>query len=64
MLQFMPFVIDIVWAAVGYHVAQQKGKNATLWGVLCFLFGLVALIVLLWKKPEPAVMEAQLTQTG
>jgi hypothetical protein len=57
-------IAGLVMAAIGYHVAGRKGKNTTLWTVLCFFFGVIPLIVLLCKKPEPAVVEAQGIQTN
>lgn len=38
-------VIEILFAFACYSVARSKGHSPVLWGVLGFLFGLIALII-------------------
>jgi hypothetical protein len=53
------FFIGIIFAAICYTVAGQKGKNVTLWAVLGFFFGFIPLIILLIMKPEPGSPKAR-----
>ncbi len=41
------FAIAIAIAYVCYRIAEGKGRNGALWGVLGFFFPLIALIIVL-----------------
>jgi hypothetical protein len=44
-----------IWALVArwvYKDAEERGMDAVLWAVLVFLFGLIALIIYLVKRPS------------
>jgi Short C-terminal domain len=36
----------LIWAAVGANMAKKRGRSETVWGVVCFVIGLVGVIVL------------------
>lgn len=48
----MELLIWLLFGVACYVLAQEKGKNPILWGVLGALFGIFALIVLALMKPE------------
>ena len=50
-------IIWAVFAVAGYFVAQSKNRNSVGWAVLCFLFGIFALVPLLCVKALPASKE-------
>lgn len=46
-------IIWAVFAVAGYFIAQSKNRNTVGWAVLCFAFGIFALIPLLCLKTLP-----------
>ena len=38
---------------LGVYLAGKKNRDQFGWGLLCFLFGLVPLVILLFLKPLP-----------
>jgi len=40
-----------LFAWAGYSLAKRKNRNATMWAVLCGLFGIIPLIVILALGP-------------
>lgn len=36
----------ILWSITGYRIAKRKGRNAVVWALMGFLFGILALILL------------------
>jgi hypothetical protein len=45
-LPLIELVVGIVCAYVCYRIAIGKGRGGTLWAVLGFFFGLIALIII------------------
>ena len=48
----MELLIWLLFGVACYALAQEKGKNPLLWGVLGALFGIFALIVLAFLPNE------------
>ena len=51
-----PLMVIFTWYAIlftslAYDIAKEKGENSILWGVLTFLFGIIAMIILLCLTP-------------
>lgn len=40
------FFMNLVTSAFGVYVAAEKNRSLVAWGILCFFFGLVALVAL------------------
>lgn len=40
------FFMNLVTSAFGVYVAAEKNRGPIAWGILCFFFGLVALVAL------------------
>lgn len=47
-------VIAVIFGFLGYKYAPTRGRDATLWGVICALTGFVGLILLFVIPPVPA----------
>ncbi|MGZ8706049.1 MAG: DUF2510 domain-containing protein [Gaiellaceae bacterium] len=39
-------LIGLIWAAIGARMANSRGRNPTVWGIVCFLFALFGVIAL------------------
>ena len=39
-------LIGVIGAAIGVSMAKKRGRNPTIWGIACFLFPLLGIIVL------------------
>ncbi len=46
-LWLISLAIAIVFAVVCYRIAEGKGRSGVLWGILGFLFPIIALIIIL-----------------
>lgn len=44
--------IALVFAVLCYRIADRKGHNAVLWGILGFILPLIALIIVLLLRPR------------
>lgn len=55
-------VTYLVGAAVigcaGALISKSKNRNQVAWGIVCFLFGIIPLIVLLFLSPLPVLPES------
>ena len=45
-LILIPLVMGAVFAFIGYSIAKGKGREPVLWAVICFLFGLIGVIII------------------
>ena len=44
--------ISIIWAIIAKNMAEAKGKDGSVWLLLGFVFGLIAIIILACSKDE------------
>lgn len=52
---FIVLLVAVVSALIGGSMASNRNKNPIVWGLICFLFPLIGLIILAASGTDPAV---------